>query len=406
MDDLTLSQKLKLKEAILECPSILDEECRKTIKGNLPPYIKKNISTGSTPNIDVDNILTTCQDYHNGLELFIESIDSFDQGKTQMNKVYDTLRDLGIDIGPHGENSSSGKETKASLNLIVTIKHDLNNRNRTDKKSYIFEIDVKLQSFIEIRKFNGVPIYIGTDKKQYTLEELPKWLDLLIVNEFAGGNHVSSNKKKFIDAIEFILPPDLILEEIDQWPLEIECDPGMGMKLGEAYEIHIKVERKVKNQALSKKWEDKYVTFCRDGKCYDENHYFKIYANDGCSYEDYYRKCKARSEVICLVSSYIPKQSSNGNGLGQMIRSAALPVALVYRNMEGNRFDNKKNNFVKDEIETIIKGTPISQLPESILKTRNGTMGNEDHIGNHLTLVWDYPDNDPDIDPHDVHLKS
>lgn len=76
-----------LIEALLGCPTIIDDNSRNTLIGRLPGKIKTSIKRDSRSDIDVTNIVNACLQYRDGLPTLINILGSYEHDSIPMEKV-------------------------------------------------------------------------------------------------------------------------------------------------------------------------------------------------------------------------------------------------------------------------------------------------------------------------------
>jgi hypothetical protein len=128
---------------------------------------------------------------------------------------------------------------------------------------------------------------------------------------------------------------------------------------------------------LRQKWKKRWEFFSNNCQSH-ESSVFWI-----CDHQAYKPKhlCKEFScsdIACCLMMTFLP---SDFNGLGQIILHTGIPVAICVR----------KSEIMENEIRQIVAGKNLSDLPKLICDERKKA-DHENHIGNHLTLIWDDPD--------------
>ena len=79
--------KTKLINALLACPSMSNRQTRNAIVNDLPGDIKNNITRSDVDRVDVSNIVTTCENYANGLDTLIEIVRVFEGNSIPHQKL-------------------------------------------------------------------------------------------------------------------------------------------------------------------------------------------------------------------------------------------------------------------------------------------------------------------------------
>jgi len=87
MIEVTLEQKQELVNLLLKCPSIMDVKSRSTIMKELPPHIANAIQASGINKEHVLNIVNTCMNHADGLELLLERVRFFDTNTIPFQKL-------------------------------------------------------------------------------------------------------------------------------------------------------------------------------------------------------------------------------------------------------------------------------------------------------------------------------
>ena len=277
------------------------------------------------------------------------------------------------------------------IHLIVRLTPDFSNRNRKKNKLYTVRIYLwKSQDDILLIYPEAVSSDGEVPDETLPLSDIREKLDECIYSKFRGY------KKKFV---EFILPCELIALDIDQWEMK-QGVPFAAIKLGEEYPVYIRLDRQASRQSFCDEWEKRWGYFENHAQSHDSS------VSWFCNHQTYKHKnlCKGFScseSKSCLMITFMPEPNDDGKGLGHVILQAGIPVALCYRK-NVSKIENPDK--VENDMRAIIKDVCLSELRELIRdKRREVPDGDKQHIGNHLTLIWDDPDrvllkqpNDPD----------
>jgi len=91
---MNIQQKADLVNKLLECSSIKDQETRNEIINGLPQNIRDTIKRHSVDRVHVNNIITRCNDFKNGLKQFIDILRIFEGDAVGMKKIDALLKSL------------------------------------------------------------------------------------------------------------------------------------------------------------------------------------------------------------------------------------------------------------------------------------------------------------------------
>jgi hypothetical protein len=266
------------------------------------------------------------------------------------------------------------------IHLLIKLIPELKKQHASSKK--LFKVDVyswKTPDPKDIERIDFIETF-------NTIKTIKHKIDEMIVKKFYEDDE--------IQAIHFFLPYDYVHLDVDQWPMEE--GRTIESKIGKEYKVFIRLNRQIsKNgefkivapkiiQNLKKKWplvinkkissnSNSIVWVCGRG-AYDPRTLFEQF---------YYSE-----EAACLILTFLPKEKMDNIGLGHVIRDGAIPAALFFRRSADAVHDHE---CVKVEMSNIIEGKNFSGLPDLIHKVRMDAK-NEDHMGNHLTFIWDDPE--------------
>jgi hypothetical protein len=268
------------------------------------------------------------------------------------------------------DNQSSKK-----LYLLVELIPDPNNRNRGQELFTLRMYSWRNTDDVQCRYTSEEPCAVGT---------MQKILDKFIASEFDEDDE--------LQAIEFFMPCGLISLKVDQWLTE---EGGfIPTILGKEYQVIMRLNRRQQHHAgkrikirssLRQKWKEKWSLFQNHTKSCPESVVWI------CDHKDYNVKklCErfTCSDSACLIMTFMPYDPPNEIGLGHAILDAGIPVALCFRTYEQHI---GYTETVRNDIKKIISNGNLFNLPKVIHQKRQQA-NCEEHIGNHLTLIWDDP---------------
>jgi len=91
---LSLHQRQRLVERLLECNHMNDDAARTAVLAQLPSWLQNAIELAGNRKVQVSNIVSTCLNYEWGLELLIDALRFFETNSEPMREVYRTLESI------------------------------------------------------------------------------------------------------------------------------------------------------------------------------------------------------------------------------------------------------------------------------------------------------------------------
>jgi hypothetical protein len=92
--ELTLQDRAKLVDALLNCDSIKSLHSRKTLVRDLPLDVQNKLHGGGTTKEDVDEIVRVCAQYDDGLETLLERVRYFEGESIPRKKLDQVAREI------------------------------------------------------------------------------------------------------------------------------------------------------------------------------------------------------------------------------------------------------------------------------------------------------------------------
>ncbi len=203
----------------------------------------------------------------------------------------------------------------------------------------------------------------------FTLDELPEILDSLLDQ---SDDYPLRNL-----TLEFFLPYELLSHPVDRW---IKEEYGYQESIGKKYRVSVRAYERLdkkyrsKNEFLwRKKWQKvKQVCKCRETFVFSQNHNLETLRN-------------LLDEAVGLLLTKFP-ESTKKDSIFSVLLITATPVAICLR-QELKTVETQDENLI-DFLECC-----ILELPESVRKKRlDAPQDKDDHIGHHLSLVWEDPE--------------
>jgi hypothetical protein len=203
----------------------------------------------------------------------------------------------------------------------------------------------------------------------FTLDELPEILNSLLDQ---SDDYPLRNL-----TLEFFLPYELLSHPVDRW---IKEEYGYPESIGKKYRVSVRAYERLdkkyrsKNEFLwRKKWQKvKQVCKCRETFVFSQNHNLETLRN-------------LLDEAVGLLLTKFP-ESTKKDSIFSVLLITATPVAICLR-QELKTVETQDENLI-DFLECC-----ILELPESVRKKRlDASQDKDDHIGHHLSLVWEDPE--------------
>ncbi|MCP4542430.1 MAG: hypothetical protein GY832_35350 [Chloroflexi bacterium] len=88
------TQKRELVNALLACPTMSDQNTRDAVINELPDAIKGGIQRNSSARVDVNNVVTRCLNYVNGIEELVEIVCDYEGSSIPMQGLDEVVRQI------------------------------------------------------------------------------------------------------------------------------------------------------------------------------------------------------------------------------------------------------------------------------------------------------------------------
>lgn len=187
--------------------------------------------------------------------------------------------------------------------------------------------------------------------------------------------------------IEFFLPFDLLTQAVDQYELPL---PGMPLKLCSKHLVVVRPLERVDNQYMYTTCKSKWALL-NEGDIEQQIRHVTITSHRRlpASLAEMRRLLEPK---LCVGLYELPDQViTTSELLGKMI-GMGIPIIIWLRQA------SRANRLI-----SLVRRRGLSRLPESVHEERvAGCQGNPHHLGNHLALMWDDPNQHP---PREI-LKS
>ena len=197
---LDIKLKRQLVDALLNCPSISDQETRKYLIKDMPDDIKDTIDRHSNNRVDIANIVNRCLDFSTGIEELINIVRTFEGDSEPMRKVYDAIPS------------------------ILCLESPISNRYLSDLLFIFDKVSVQsnnLQSYYRA----SLPIKF---KNQYKPQSIWQMITHLSSIPIQAGN--TQPLVHFVQAIADHLSSGKEYEQLSNWICQLSTDFGLTSK--------------------------------------------------------------------------------------------------------------------------------------------------------------------------------
>ncbi|MBD2484847.1 CHAT domain-containing protein [Planktothrix sp. FACHB-1365] len=352
----------------------LDQTIRKAYQNSLPSVLKSDLKLWSLESNNIKQILQILA----GFKRLPQFLNHLIQDENVPEEIRSKLSDLKIE-----EMLLVSSDKLLESYLIVTLKPAEDNSKEFLLNAWLIMDDsVPLDN----NPYRFLPLIDDENQRQPEIkcksDKIPEHLDKLIrkCEEYLEG-------KKYNLTIEFLLPIDLICQEVDRWKIN---DPLVKeIPVGFRYPIRLRsLERqesgylKTYQSNWRKNWDK--VRNVLEQKPTPElfEHLQEIE-----SFNNWKKLSLSLNEKIGLKLTCAPPQAqAKRKDLFLAILQATTPIAIWTR-------CNLKNCDLAAEIERILTLNTLSRLCESVQKVRAEANAeeNEQHLGFHLALMWENP---------------
>ncbi|MBF0520946.1 MAG: hypothetical protein HQK92_14635, partial [Nitrospirae bacterium] len=245
---------------------------------------------------------------------------------------------------------------------------------------------IQINKWTNTGKNNVIPNENNAKYHDVTFDQIPKIIDDLLCSSFVSNIN--------LERLEFFLPSNLVFWDVDQYNLK---ELTFRKKLGQNYEIVIRINRLFVDDALknpakssvSRDWRKRWDILQNRMGTFDEKCIKHICDINGYCAENVFDEIDDEDigdYITCLEIAFRPKTKEDEKDLVNLIWESGIPVAVLHR----KSYNSLNSTLELPENTKIINKETISDLPNTVRKIRRKAKG-EQHIGNHLTLIWDDP---------------
>lgn len=185
--------------------------------------------------------------------------------------------------------------------------------------------------------------------------------------------------------VEFVLPWELLNAEVDWWRKEIDSDRPTALAMD--YPVVVRSLERLRTTRWHRRWHQRWHQL-RTAPTSSKVHRSMPAGKDYLSRLE--NELKGDDRIVALVLSEPPAQLGT---TGQQEVTAALRAGLPV--IIWHRADCTSTAF-RTAVEGLVSDAGLAQLPERAKQLRHQALGLEpelrmDHIGRHLTVLWDDP---------------
>lgn len=221
----------------------------------------------------------------------------------------------------------------------------------------------------------------------HPLTHVPLLVDQ-VLDQLLCARLVRSPEENLI--IEFFLPYALLSHDVDQ--LFVRFDEEMRIKLGCRYRVVVRSLERACDPRSQGYWHSRWQRFQQ--QCNGAGMDKAVYVCESRPYRwmpFYTELTEASPPITCLGLTFVPVDASQGTSLLRAIIKAGIPVALWPRSLDST---------LHKTIISLVSPANIATLPAVLRAHRKQADLEENHVGNHLTLLWDdperlFPEDDP-----------
>ncbi|MEC4885043.1 MAG: effector-associated domain EAD1-containing protein [Scytonema sp. PMC 1070.18] len=263
--------------------------------------------------------------------------------------------------------SSEKHQSNIPTNLIIRlVTSSVNQRKRYLVSAWFVPDGRNHKIDLKLKNYEGyIPLQVG-EKEDFSLKEIPLLIEEYFKEIKTKGYQLSSSTFTIV----FFVPFKLLKEPIDC----LKCQKIEGISIGAHYNVVIRHNKRSTNfeEDWRKKWES------LEKKVRHSNTNTLVY-RDG-DHRELYTKLPNNSKIICIKLLQPPSKE-----VMEVIEQKSVPVIVLLRK-------NVESSSYQEEVQKLRKG-PIAGLINRIKEKRTQAINDntKQHIGHHLTLLWENP---------------
>jgi hypothetical protein len=373
---LSANEKKELVAALLECPSMANGPERAVVLTQLRRELAADIAESSISDMHVTNIVEACLQVDGGLEELVEVVRAFEGDSEERRRLDEVVTRL---MSPQERGTKAVPATPPRSVASIRIAPGA-------EIAESFRFDAWLNDQSVIHEMVGSPKEIS---ESGFFERF--------VSEVRSIERQNNLPREL--TFEFSLPVELLTVEVDHWRV---ATGSRRVRLGAAYSTVVRVLNRRSprwadpDESWWRTWNDKWHVLSGGGGPIRREAIFYIRNPEEVQPKYLYDRL-SHDMVACVALAYAPDPKTYQDMLEVMIE-AGIPVALCLRRQVA---DAGKAGSV---MEKLLLGGNLSDLPNRVREIRREADASLDdqHIGNHLTLLWDDPTQLPPFDRDDI----
>lgn len=184
-------------------------------------------------------------------------------------------------------------------------------------------------------------------------------------------------------SLELFLPRPLLCWDIDQWL--VESGPGRKTPAGMEYRLAVRWRDRTKFKIAGAHWTRKWSHFRAGDLPLENSEWLCARPVD---LDSFYTDL-SQNDWYCLPLAFSPPGSPEAEDVLETLLGAGVPISLWLRRA------GEDPQQTKLDILNALHGKRVSELPEAVREARRQayrTRKEKDHVGHHLTLLWDDAD--------------
>ncbi len=197
--------------------------------------------------------------------------------------------------------------------------------------------------------------------------------------------------------VEFILPHDLLGHPVDQWQTgaQGESYPFIQRRLGVEYPVVVRSLERLRDRRVRNRWRQKWEWLRENGHAVDVGAVRWLKQPGQIRPEALMSELMHDAKPVCLVLMFPPGPTAElgGQELAAGLH-AGVPVVAWCR-------DGGDPGVFESEVTRFLSASGLAGLPQLALRLRQEAVRQgqpTDHVGLHLTLLWDDADRLPERD--------
>ncbi|WP_166655416.1 VMAP-C domain-containing protein [Actinorugispora endophytica] len=232
---------------------------------------------------------------------------------------------------------------------------------------------------ITLQHDTGQSRVVEADDVPHPLTEIPRRLEARL--EEAPADVVRLGRP----VIEFVLPRKLLNHPVDEWTIG---SSNVEHRICIAYPVVVRSQERLRDPALRNAWLRKWEWVGRYGRIRDERSTHWVAGPGQEAPEALLTRLFNDERRVCLVVGHAPVVHADpARDLVRVGWQSGVPIMLWCR-------DVRDFADFRGQVQRLLRAGGLLDLPEQVHRLRNEAelAGDPDHLGRHLTLLWDDAD--------------